>query len=87
MPLTLIKRAGPSKSSETKVKGRLRVKAQAPVAKDIKGRLGLDQADSAKAGQRQIRGQEFFVTVAREALIGEAVTAPSNSKHLIFSLN
>jgi hypothetical protein len=43
--------------------------------------------ESTKAGQSQIRGQEFFVTVDREATNEAAVTTPSKSKHLIFSLN
>jgi hypothetical protein len=43
--------------------------------------------ESTKAGQSQICGQEFFVTVDREATNEAAVTTRSKSKHLIFSLN
>jgi hypothetical protein len=87
MPLTLIKRAAGLKSSLGEVKGRLRVTAQASVPKRFLSTFDHGRPRSAKAGQTQIRGQEFFVTADRGVTTDEVVTAPSKSKHLIFSLN
>jgi hypothetical protein len=60
---------------------------QAFVPKRFLSAFRADCRESTKAGQTQIRGQEFFVTVAREATNEAAATTPSKSKHLIFSLN
>jgi hypothetical protein len=60
---------------------------QAFVPKRFLAAFQWECGESTKAGQSQIRGQEFFVTVDREATNEAAVTTPSKSKHLIFSLN
>jgi hypothetical protein len=67
MPLTLIKRAAVLKSSFAEVKGRLRVTAQASVPKRFLSAFERGWQESTKAGQTQIRGQEFFVTADRKA--------------------
>ena len=60
---------------------------QAFVPQGFLAAFAWENGESTKAGQTQIRGQEFFVTVDREATNEAAVTTPSKSKHLIFSLN
>jgi hypothetical protein len=87
MPLTLIKRAAAAEIFLRRSKGKTQSHDASFCAETVSFGFRARLLEGAKAGQRQIRLQEFFVTVDREVTTGASVTTPSKSKHLIFSLN